>query len=262
MDLLVHERRPAALLGGRGVPVHREPLRLGHLVAFEIGHRHRIGGDADGLVLPQFHRVLGVGHERRDIRAEEVLPFAQTDDQRGVMARADHHIRLPAVHRQDRERTGQLPGHAAQRLEQIGLAGLGDHLLGHLAQQLGRHLAVRAGRERVAFGLQLALQHVGVLDDAVVDDGDVAVRAQVRMGVVVARGAVRGPTGVADAHRGLRQGVLGQVGLQIGQTTRLLPHGHMVHTRGGQCHARGVIATVFQTLQALQTHFQRFAARC
>ena len=50
-----------------------------------------------------------------------------------------------------------------------------------------------------ALGLELPLEGGVVLDDAVVDDGDGAVAAEVRVGVAVGGGAVRGPARVADA---------------------------------------------------------------
>ena len=46
---------------------------------------------------------------------------------------------------------------------------------------------------------ELPLEGGVVLDDAVVDDGDLAVAADVRMGIAVVGRAVRGPARVADA---------------------------------------------------------------
>ncbi len=50
-----------------------------------------------------------------------------------------------------------------------------------------------------AVGLELAFERGVVFDDAVVDDGDPAVAAEVRMGVAVGGGPVRRPARVADA---------------------------------------------------------------
>ena len=61
--------------------------------------------------------------------------------------------------------------------------------------------------------MQALLERLEVLDDAVVDDGHFAVAAKVRVGVDVARRAVGGPAGMADADAaggGLRR----QQGLQ------------------------------------------------
>jgi hypothetical protein len=53
--------------------------------------------------------------------------------------------------------------------------------------------------ENGAFGFHLPFESGIVLDDAVVNDGDEAVAADVGVGVAVVGRAVRGPAGVADA---------------------------------------------------------------
>ena len=53
--------------------------------------------------------------------------------------------------------------------------------------------------ELIALGLQAALERLEVLDDAVVDDGQLTVATNMGVSVDVGRRAVRGPAGVADA---------------------------------------------------------------
>ena len=65
--------------------------------------------------------------------------------------------------------------------------------------ELGDDFGVGVAVEDDALGLQLPLEGGVVLDDAVMDDGDGAVAAEVRMGVAVVGRAVRGPARVADA---------------------------------------------------------------
>jgi hypothetical protein len=60
-------------------------------------------------------------------------------------------------------------------------------------------LRVRLGDEAVALLLQLALQVQVVLDDAVVDDDNLAGAVPMRMGVLFGGTPVRRPTGVAYA---------------------------------------------------------------
>ena len=76
---------------------------------------------------------------------------------------------------------------AAERLGEV----LGD--------QVGDDLRVGVAAENVALGLELAFEGGVVFDDAVVDDGDRAVAAEMGMGVDVGGAAVGGPAGVADA---------------------------------------------------------------
>ena len=260
VDLLVHERIPAALFGRGGIPVDGEGLGVGHHIAVEIGDRHLVRAHAHGLVLVDFHRALGIGDERGHVGAEEVLALAQAHHQRRIVARADDDARLAAVGGQDRERALKHAGQAAHRLEQIGRAVFGDDLVDDFAQQFGRHFRVGGRGETIAFRHQIEPQLRGVFDDAVVDDGHFAVLAGVRMGVDVARLAVGGPAGVPDAHGGGGHRIALDVFDEVLQAAGLLAHRHLLHAGGAQRHAGRIIAAVFEALQALQAHFQRFAA--
>ena len=168
--------------------------------------------------------------------------------------------RLAAVGGQNGERAFKHAGHAAHSLEQVWLAFVRDNLVHDLAEQLSGHLSVGGRGESVAFGLQVETQLRGVFDDAVMDDGHLAVHAGVRVGVHVARLAIGGPARVADAHRGKRHRLTLDVFDQVLQTAGLLAHDHLIHAGRGQRHTGRVIASVFQTFQALQADLQRLAA--
>ena len=75
-------------------------------------------------------------------------------------------------------------------------------------EQHRRHLGVGLAAERVAHREELGLQLCEVLDDAVVDDGELVVVGQVRVGVAVGRPAVRRPARVADAGRAVGRGAV------------------------------------------------------
>ena len=64
---------------------------------------------------------------------------------------------------------------------------------------MGDDFGVSVALEDDAVVLQLPFQSGIVFNDAVVDDGDKAVAAEMRMGVMVVGGAVRGPARMADA---------------------------------------------------------------
>ena len=91
-----------------------------------------------------------------------------------------------------------------------------------LRHQVDGHLGVGVAGELDAGGLQLVAQRREVLDDAVVDDGDLARRVAVRVRVAVGGTSVGGPAGVTEAGAagqrrrvGLRERVL-QVGQSAG----------------------------------------------
>ena len=64
---------------------------------------------------------------------------------------------------------------------------------------MGDDLGVGVGDEGVAFRTELLLELQEVLDDAVVDNDDVAGGVAVRVRVLLGRLAVRGPAGMPDA---------------------------------------------------------------
>ena len=64
---------------------------------------------------------------------------------------------------------------------------------------MGDHLGVGRGLKLVPVFNEPLFEGAKVFDDAVVDDRDDPVAAQMRMGVQIRGGAVRGPAGVADA---------------------------------------------------------------
>ena len=198
VDLLLHERRVATLLGGGGVPGDLVGLAVAR-GAVEVDDRVAVGGDRDDLVLAELERVPGVADERRDVAAEEVLAVAQAHDERAVAAGAHDDAGAVGVHREQGERPLE-PLHDVEH-------GHGEvaHPVVLAADELGRHLGVGLGEEHDALGEQLLLEGVEVLDDAVVDQGEpVVVAAAVRVRVAVGGATVGRPAGVPDA--GARRG--------------------------------------------------------
>ena len=78
----------------------------------------------------------------------------------------------------------------------------------------------------VALALQPLLDGLKVLDHAVVDHGQRAIAAEMRMGVDVGRRAVRRPAGVADADPAGGR-VVGQQGFEPVDSAGRLDHGEL-----------------------------------
>ena len=164
---------------------------------------------------------------------------------RGLSFRAA--IRISIVGADDAQGVGPLdpPQAAAHGLQHVAA------LVIVMLQQLGHHLRVRVGGEADPLAHQVLLELHVVFDDAVVDDGDPAVLADVGMGVDVVGLPVGGPAGVADAQAPVqiraavdqvRQGLQPAPGL-----ADLEPHGLRAHR-----HAGGVIAPVLHPRQSVQ----------
>ena len=203
---------------------------------------------------PELERAAGVADEGRDVGAEEVLALAEADDERAVAAGADDDAGAVGVHGEQGERALEPVDDVLHGLGEV--AGLGV-LAGH---EVGGDLGVGLAREGRAVGDELVLQLVEVLDDAVVDQGELAVlAAAVRVGVLVGGAAVGGPAGVADAGRRARRG--GAASSASCRLTELA--GALLASRRrpsvDQGDARGVVAAVLEAGQALHDDVQGFA---
>ncbi len=111
------------------------------------------------------------------------------------------------------------------------------------------YLRVGLAAERVALAQQVGLELGEVLDDAVVDDGELVVVGEVRVGVGVRGTAVGRPARVADARHAVGKRVRAEVVSQHLQLARALAHleGAVAVDDGD---ARGVVAAVLQSGQA------------
>jgi hypothetical protein len=116
-----------------------------------------------------------------------------------------------------------------------------------VVHQVGDDLGVGLALEDVALGLQLGAQLFVVLDDAVVHQGDLVAR-EVRVGVGHGRRAVGGPAGVGNADQALHV-ILVDLLAQLGHAGGGAGAAQRAALDDG--HAAGVIAPVFQALQAL-----------
>ena len=148
--------------------------------------------DRDDLaVLDQLHATR-LAQEGGDRRGEEGLPLAEADEERALEARPDEDAGMVGVDDDEREMALEVPVRRAHGLGQVADIVALD--------EMGDHLCVGLGRERVAVGLEALAQLAEVLDDAVQDDGDLLVAAGERMRVLHADAPVRRPARVADSR--------------------------------------------------------------
>ncbi len=188
----------------------------------EIGDPVAVRGDHHGLVLAQFDCATGVFDECRHVGADEHLAIADPHHQRRGPAGGDDGAGLVGV--------GEHQGEVALQPAQHGQHGAGEVAgcfavtigLGH---QVHCDLGVGVAGEFHTGRLQLMAQGREVLDDAVVDDGDLAGGVAVRVRIAVGGAAVGRPAGVAQAgaagpriRRHLGHGAL-EVGQPAGATS-------------------------------------------
>ncbi len=218
--------------------------------AVEGGDLDAVAAQLDDLVLAELDRVAGVRDERGDVGGEEVLALAAADDERAVAPRADDDVGDVGVHGDEREGAGEPAADHAHALGEVHAHGRQ-----HLGEQVGDDLGVGLGVERDAALGELGAQLGEVLDDPVVDDGDLAVLADVRVRVGVGGAAVGGPARVADADGRLRQRVGAEQRLEVGELARLLAR--VEAPLGHHGDARGVVAAVLEAPQPVDHDRQR-----
>ncbi len=116
--------------------------------------------------------------------------------------------------------------------------------------QMGDDFAVGRRAEDVAFGFESLLERAKIFDHAVMSDRQDLLPAEMRMGVVVGRGAVRGPAGVADADRAGGR-VIGQLGFEQVDPAGRFDEGEFALRR--DCDdARAIVAAIFEPSKSFQ----------
>ena len=195
-DLLEHEVAVATLLGGLHVPLDGHDL---------VAHGGEIFDGID-LVAPAVHSghlpvlqeddLAGVGQKGGNVGSHEEFARAYAHDEGSRHAGCQELAGLLAAHEADSVGALGQAQRLGEGLEQIGL------VLAAFLHKIDQHLGVGFGAEGIALGLEIGLELEIVLDDAVVDDGESAVVALVRVGVAHGGLAVGGPARVPHACGG------------------------------------------------------------
>ena len=176
---------------------------------------------------------------RRDVRGDEELAVAEADDDRRAVADGDDLFRIVGRNQHEREQAAHQQQRAAH--------GVLEAVVLHLAlDEVRDDFGVGLGDELVALALQLLLQIEVVLDDAVVDDDDLAGAVAVRVRVLLGRPAVCRPARVADAVVAVDRVDADHL-LEVRQLAGAAPQidRAVMHHR----HARRVVAAIFEPPQ-------------
>ena len=192
MDLLLHEVAVGTELEGGERDVGDVDLALGG-AAVAVEDPHAGAAHAGHVALLEVDHASRRGEHRGHVGRDEVLAFAEADEQRAADARAGKGLRRGGRHDRDRVRADEIAHGTLRGGEEI--AGLAVVVVDEVGDDLGVGLRL----EGVAELLQPLALLLVVLDDAVVDDRDLALR-HVRMRVGFGDAAVRRPAGVADAE--------------------------------------------------------------
>ena len=169
-----------------------------------VANPHLLRGEHGQLVVCQIDDLVGVAGQWRGVAGHEMLAVADAQHERAALPGDDQHARPVAKEDGQAVSSLKLAERLPHRVDQWPVVEVGHvfhfGLLPEAAcHEMGDDLSIGSGMKDEALFDESPLERAEVLDDAVVDDGHLAVAAKMRMGVGVARRAVGGPAGVADA---------------------------------------------------------------
>ncbi len=216
------------------------------------GHLEIIAGERDDLEVIEVYDTARVGDNRADVAGEKVFVAAHAEEQGTAPARADNLVGMVRMNDGDAVGADDVLERAAYGFRERGpvVAGmLGVDLLVMVADEMGENFRVRLRHKLVSLGQQAFLQKLVVLDDAVVDEGDLAGLVEVRVGIGIGRRAVRRPAGMADADFAFG-GLFGKDGGQIVDATGLLAELELLVINDAE--AGGIVTAVFEPAQAFE----------
>lgn len=237
-DLLEHKVRIAALFRCGDLPVDVMVL-LDDDLLHRVAHGDAVRRQNGDLAVLHIRHIARVFDKRGHVGGDEAASVAVADQKRRVLARGVDAVRLVGAENAERIRALDAVQHHVQRIQN------GAGLLIEMVEKLRDDLTVGLGGEMHALFLQILAQLHVVFDDAVVDERDLAVLADMRVRVGVIRLAVGRPAGMADAgHPMQRRAVIGHLD-QILETA--LGLGELKPAFTCDADAGGVVAPVFQT---------------
>ena len=223
--------------------------RMGHglsVLALEGGNPEFSLVQNGNLPVVEKDSLLGPSHEGGSVAGNEIRLIAQPDYERRSTTGSDHHLRII-----DAENGNAVGSPALGKSQPNGIdeAILILRKLGvMIGDQVAEDLGIGLGGEGDSLGGEKALEGAEVLDDPVVDQDELTVLAQMRMGIGNGNRTVGRPTGMGDAKRRRGTGFPEGIG-QVLHPTRFPGKGELIPFVKGN--PRGIIAPVFKTAQAI-----------
>ena len=160
---------------------------------FQLG-----GAYTRDLAVVEVHDVARVADDGLRIAGDDALVVAEADDERRTELRHDQPVGVFVEKHDDAEGAMDLVKRAQHGLDRVARVRAPD--------QVGEQFRVGLGTQAHTFAQQVGAQVVGVVDDAVVHDGEAPPLVGVGMGVGLGDAAVGGPTGVGETDPGVRRG--------------------------------------------------------
>ena len=167
-DLLEHEMRIATLLNLTQVDINGLDLR-GKLGVVDVDHLQFLTAlDHSDVPVLEIYHTVGIFDNRTGVGTDEELIFADTYHQRTLLSGRDDGIGITLVENGNGIGTDHLMQHQLDSGEQIEVL-----LYLHVFHELHQHLRIGITPERHTLLLQFPLQVGIVLNDTIMDDGQV-----------------------------------------------------------------------------------------
>ena len=239
VNLLRHEMPVIALVDEkrRGQRLDAPPLDRLIMRIAEFGAMARQNGE---IAVFEIGELIGERRQRQRIGAEidfaASSPSPKPTTSGAPSPRADQEILLAVE--QNGERESALEPRQA-RCHRIDRRKAGRHRLG---EEMGDHLGIRVAFELMPLAAQLVAQLAKILDDAVMDDGDLAIG--MRMRIAFGRLAMCRPARMADPGRAEKRR-FGEASFEILEFAGGAPACEMRRLRGSRCrpnHSRDIRA--------------------
>ena len=239
VNLFQHEIGITALFGDinipcdvRGFHIDRFPLRVE-----KVGPVH---SQLRELPVVENDDVACRTDNRNSVRSQIAAIFCHPNNKRGVLSRGDDDARFAVIDDSKAVRTHDLRGCLADRIKKIAFVAVFN--------QVNDGFGVGARRERVPFVFKAVTQVGEILDDAIVNDGNVPVAGNMRVRIGLGRAAMRRPTRMPDAARPLkiemRDGVF--EGLHATTASDNLQAARLLHRD-----TSGIVTSIFKALQSI-----------
>ena len=242
VDFLQHKIGETTLFSCGNIPINMRDGRVDFATFLvEILNRRfavRKRELREGVVFEHDH-IACLVDERHDIARDERAAFALAHHDGRIFAGAHDDARLGIAHNRDAVRAGQAIGRLAHSVEQIAVVCFFN--------QMSNDFGIGLAREHMSATDEFFFERGVVLNDAVMNHGDIVRTGRMRVRVILARFTMGRPTCMANAARAIDIHALNH-GLKAGDLANLVLHVEAQRRLHGD--ARRIVAAVFHALQA------------
>ena len=240
MNLFEHVMGESPFLGERNVPIDRRGQAANRFPG-GVSDRHRPFFQNNGFAILKVEGPAGVRNKSEEIACQKMFFPPDSQNQGASFSRPNDLFRMTPVENNDGIGPHRFLKRLAYGLPKVSAIGGFDQVRQDFRIGL---------RGKGVSGLQEAFAKNGIiLDDAVMDDGDVAAAVEVGMGVGLVGDSVRSPSGMAYPDT-TRDAVLAQRIFKDRELPLSLPNDEVSARKDRN--ARGIVPAVLQSLQTLE----------